>query len=105
MAQEGSPQEQEIIILDRDIITSYVRFRVPHRVVVTTYVAPDMPARAVRIDLTERFPEKEAEYEAEIRERKGARWEEFSKIEDQLILEDIKAFKAFRPEVKRLPLA
>jgi len=100
----GQQQEQqEVIILDRSVTTSYVRFREPHRVVVTTYVAPDMPARVVRIDLTQRFPGKEAEYEAEIQARKGSRWEEFSKIEDELILEDIKAFKAFRPEVKRIP--
>jgi len=96
-------QEQEIIILDREVITSYVRFRVPHRIVLTTYLAPDMPARVVRIDLTEHWAGQEEAYEAEIRARKGARWEEFSKLEDQLILEDIKAFRAFRPEVKRLP--
>jgi len=102
MAEEF-PKEQEVVILDRDIITSYARFREPHRVVVTTYVAPDMPARTIRIDLTERFPGKEREYEAEIRARKGPRWEEISRLEDELILEDIKAYKVFRPEVKRLP--
>jgi len=95
-------EEQEITILARDFITTYPRLREAARIAVVTYLAPDMPARTVRINLTEKFPEKENEVIRQIGERKGTLFDEYIKLEDEAIRQDIQEFRQFRPEIRRI---
>jgi len=78
----GGQEELEVTILSRDDITTYPRLREAVKVRVITYLAPGMPARTVRIPVEEWSPEREA----------------------QEIARDIKAYREFRPEVKRIPM-
>jgi len=96
------PEEQEITILARDFITTYPRLREAAKLAVITYLAPDMPARTIRINLTERFPNQEQEVIRQIGERKGTLFEEYIKLEDQEIARDIQEFRVYRPEVRRI---
>jgi len=95
-------EEQEITILARDFITTYPRLREAARIAVTTYLAPDMPARTIRINLTEKFPGQENEVIRQITERKGTLFDEYIKLEDEAIRQDIQEFRQFRPEIRRI---
>jgi len=99
------PEEVEVTILDRTFITTYPRLRQAVRTSITTYLAPDMPPRTVRINLTELFGEQVEEAEQQIKAGAGDLWGKFKAVEDKAIAEDIKAFRAFKPEVKRITLS
>jgi len=72
--------EIEVTIIDRSEITTYPRLREPVQTIAVTYLAPDMPPRTIFIPKAEWTKEKELE----------------------LIREDIKKYKAFKPEVVRV---
>jgi len=98
------PEEVEVTILDRSIITTYPRLREAARTAVVTYLAPNMPARTVRIPLTELFGEKEEQAEKEIAAKKGDLYAKYIEAEDKAIQDDIRAYKAYKPEVKRITI-
>jgi len=78
---EGA-EEIEVTILSRTTITVYPRLREAKEVVMVTYTAPGIPPRTLNIPKEEWTAEHELE----------------------LIKEDIKAYRARRPEVKRIKL-
>jgi len=97
---EGKEEEEkeEVQIIGEDIITIYPRIAEPHRQVIITYRAKELPTRAITIDLFDLFKEAQEEAVKEIAKREGTLWERYKEHRAKRIKEDIERARVFKPE-------
>jgi len=56
----GEEEKIKVTIISRDTVTVYPKLRQPMEIVMTTYVAPEMPPRTIEIPKEEWSKEEEA---------------------------------------------
>jgi len=99
---EEKPEEYEVEVIDRVVITTYPRLRQPALTSLVTYVTPGLPPDHISILLSEVAPKKEPELAKQIEAREGPLWEKYYEVEKKRVREKIEKRLAVKPEVYKV---
>jgi len=102
MAEREKPEEYEVEIIDRTVITTYPKLRQPALTSLVTYVAAGLPPDHISILLSEVAPKREPQLAEQIRAMEGPLWDEYLKVEKERIRKRIEERLAVKPEVYRV---